>query len=141
MADIMSPEKRSRLMSRIRYKNTKPECVVFDALECAGACFKRHEDSLPGKPDIVFPSEKVAVFIDGDFWHGWYFPRWQDKLSPWWRTKIANNRRRDRRNHQRLRRKGWRVIRIWEHEVKDNSQRVCRKILSLVQHSQDREEA
>lgn len=59
----------------------------------------------------------MAVFVDGDFWHGWRFPVWKDKLSEAWELKIEKNRNRDSRNHRRLRRKGWRVVRIWEHQT------------------------
>ena len=57
------------------------------------------------------------MFIDGDFWHGWHFPRWRDKLGPYWSAKIQNNRRRDKLNFARLRRLGWVVVRLWEHQV------------------------
>jgi DNA mismatch endonuclease (patch repair protein) len=59
----------------------------------------------------------VVVFVDGDYWHGWRFPTWKDKLPPYWKQKIEKNRQRDRRNFRRLRREGWLVIRIWEHEL------------------------
>ena len=86
-------------------------------LHRSGLRFRIHVAKLCGKPDIVFGPAKVAVFIDGDFWHGWQFPRWQHKLTPYWRKKIYGNRERDKRNFRRLRRNGWRVIRIWEHEI------------------------
>jgi DNA mismatch endonuclease (patch repair protein) len=63
---------------------------------------------------------RVSVFIDGDFWHGWRFPQWQDKLTETWESKIRANRARDYRNHRKLRRMGWTVIRIWEHQVHSN---------------------
>jgi DNA mismatch endonuclease (patch repair protein) len=69
---------------------------------------------------MVFTTARVVVFIDGDFWHGWHFPKWYKRLSPYWYEKIARNRRRDQANFRQLRRAGWRVIRIWEHEVKRN---------------------
>ena len=64
--------------------------------------------SLPGSPDVVFPRQRVAVFIEGDFWHGYRFPRWADTLKPYWREKIERNRGRDRKNHAKLRRMGGR---------------------------------
>ena len=80
--------------------------------------FRKHDKSLPGRPDIVFPKERVAVFIDGDFWHGWRLPAWEHKLSKFWRDKLHANRRRDRRNFRKLRTSGWKVIRIWQHQLK-----------------------
>lgn len=69
---------------------------------------------------MVFTGARVVVFIDGDFWHGWHFPKWYRRLSPYWCEKIARNRRRDQANFRKLRRSGWLVIRIWEHDVVRN---------------------
>lgn len=118
MVDRMSKEKRSALMACIRSVNTGPERALRSGLHRDGYRFFKHVRSLPGKPDIVFPRLKVAVFVDGDFWHGYRFARWQHKLAPYWHQKIAGNRARDRRNFARLRRSGWVVLRIWEHEIK-----------------------
>ncbi len=115
--DIMSPEKRSALMSRIQGKNTGPERIIAGHLRRRGIYFTTHAVDLPGRPDIVFQRLKLAVFIDGDFWHGWRLPLWQHKLSEKWRNKIAANRARDARNFRRLRRLGWKVVRIWEHDI------------------------
>jgi len=117
MADIMSKEKRSALMSRIKGKNTKPELAIARELTRKGLHPQRHVGKLPGRPDFVFARARVAVFVDGDFWHGWRFPVWEHKLSPFWRDKIAGNRERDQRNFRKLRRAGWKVIRIWEHQI------------------------
>jgi DNA mismatch endonuclease (patch repair protein) len=105
-------------MSRIKGKDTGMEVRVRSELHKRGLRFRKHVKGLPGKPDVVFSREKVAVFVDGDFWHGYRFPAWQDKLSPFWREKIAKTRQRDRRNFAGLRRQGWRVIRIWQHQLK-----------------------
>lgn len=117
MGDIMSIEKRSALMARVRQKNTNLEAAVCSVLRKRGARFKRNVRDLPGSPDIVFSDAKLAVFVDGDFWHGWRFPTWSHKLSDAWKLKIAQNRRRDRLNFARLRRRGWRVLRLWGHEI------------------------
>jgi DNA mismatch endonuclease, patch repair protein len=129
VADVMSPEKRSALMSRIRSKNTGIERTIFSELRARGVGFSRHVASVPGKPDVVFKRQKIAVFIDGDFWHGWRFPLWREKLQPYWRAKIARNRERDQRNFRHLRRKGWTVIRIWEHDVVKDLSAVVELIL------------
>jgi DNA mismatch endonuclease (patch repair protein) len=116
----MSPAKRSALMARIHSKNTGPEQLIGEALARQGMRFEKHPADLPGRPDVVFRRLKVAVFIDGDFWHGWRFPLWQRKLSPRWQEKIAGNREQDQRTFRKLRRLGWRVIRIWEHQVEQD---------------------
>jgi DNA mismatch endonuclease (patch repair protein) len=116
--DVMSPATRSALMGRIRGKGTGPERLLLGLFEAAGLRPELHVAALPGSPDFVFSSEKVVVFVDGDFWHGWRFPAWEQKLMPRWRDKIAATRARDRRNHARLRRAGWIVVRIWEHQLK-----------------------
>jgi DNA mismatch endonuclease (patch repair protein) len=120
MADNLSPQQRSYTMSRIRSKDTKPELVVRKLAHARGLRFRIHERGLPGCPDLVFAHAKVVVFIDGDFWHGWRFPLWKDKLSPYWANKIAGNRKRDQSNFRRLRHNGWFVIRLWEHAVKND---------------------
>jgi len=81
---------------------------------------ERHAKDLPGCPDFVNRRRKLAVFIDGSFWHGWRFPLWKHKLSPKWQLKIDGNRKRDQRNFARLRRGGWRVLRIWEHQIEQD---------------------
>lgn len=115
--DIMSPETRSVVMSKIRGKNTGPERKVAAGLAGLKVVWDSHVRALPGCPDFVFFAAKVAVFVDGDFWHGWRFPVWRDKLSEKWEDKIEATRRRDARNHRRLRAMGWKVIRLWEHQV------------------------
>jgi DNA mismatch endonuclease, patch repair protein len=118
VADNLTPKQRSYTMSRIRSKNTKPELLVRKLAHARGLRFRIHQRSLPGCPDLTFATAKVVVFIDGDFWHGWRFPQWSGTLSSYWENKIARNRKRDQVNFRRLRRLGWTVIRIWEHEIK-----------------------
>ena len=127
--DIMSPETRSALMSRIKGKGTKPELAIEAKLAAKGLSFETHTRDLPGRPDIVFREAKVAVFVDGDFWHGRDFPKWRLKLSEKWEAKIAANMARDRRNRRMLRAEGWKVVRIWEHQVKADAARCVRRIL------------
>jgi DNA mismatch endonuclease, patch repair protein len=87
---------------------------------------------LPGRPDLVLRARRVAIFVDGDFWHGWRFPAWRNKLSEKWELKIAANRRRDALNHARLRRSGWLVVRIWEHQLDIDPKRVAAKLQALL---------
>ncbi len=131
--DIMSPEKRSKVMSRIKGKNTSPERTIFAALRREGVYFAKHVKGLPGRPDIVFRRAKLVVFLDGDFWHGWRFPLWQHKLSEKWRIKIAATRERDQRNFRRLRKEGWKVLRIWEHQIERSPQSCVERILEVRQ--------
>jgi DNA mismatch endonuclease, patch repair protein len=130
--DIMSPQKRSALMARIRGKHTGPERAVKEIIASLGLRPRRHVRDLPGCPDFVLHKLRVAIFVDGDFWHGWRFPRWRLKLSEKWEQKIESNRRRDARNFSRLRRSGWRVVRIWEHQVERDLDNVRRKLRSLI---------
>lgn len=118
MADRVSPEVRSRIMSAIKGKNTKAELMVFRELRRRRISFQKHHKRTLGKPDICFPRKKVAVFVDGDFWHGYRYPVWKDRLgSDYWRQKIERNISRDRRNFAKLRRNGWKVLRLWEHQL------------------------
>jgi DNA mismatch endonuclease, patch repair protein len=123
VADNMTRAQRSATMSRIRRKHTLIELRVRELLSGSGARYRLHADWLPGKPDIAFTSHRIAIFIDGDFWHGWQFTRWAHKLGPYWRKKIEGNRRRDRRCHALLRARGWKVIRLWEHLIKEDPER------------------
>jgi len=133
--DIMSPDTRSRVMSRIRGRDTGPERAIAGRLETAGLTWDSHRSDLPGRPDFAFIGCKVAVFVDGDFWHGWRFPLWRDKLSEKWERKIEDNRRRDARNHRLLRRKGWKVVRIWEHQVERDIDNCIRRIIEALRES------
>lgn len=113
----MSPRARSALMARIRSENTGPELLLARLLRRARRSFQTHQRDLPGRPDFVFRRPRVAVFVDGSFWHGWRFAQWRLKLSEKWEAKIEANIRRDRRNRSKLRRAGWIVVRIWEHQL------------------------
>jgi len=132
--DNLTPEQRSRTMALIRSKNTGPELTIRKLLHARGLRFRKHVRGLPGQPDLVFVSAKVIVFVDGDYWHGWRFPLWRHKLSPYWKDKIENNRRRDLRNFRSLRRRGWLVIRLWEHQVKCDAEACVDRVESLVRN-------
>lgn len=134
MADNMTPEQRRRTMQAVKGKNTGLERRLSSALHRRGLRFRRNVKGLSGTPDFVFPSAGVVVFVDGDFWHGWRFPQWKGKLGEYWQAKIDRNRARDRRNFQRLRRSGWTVLRIWEHEQKtpEGLERVVLRVAAAV---------
>ena len=119
-------------MSRIRGKDTGPERALATAMAEQGWEWESHARDLPGRPDFVFRAAQVAVFVDGDFWHGWRFSQWKDKLSEKWEAKIESNRRRDSRNYRMLRRAGWKVIRIWEHQIEADIAKGIQRIRNAV---------
>lgn len=131
--DIMSRETRSAVMSRIKGRDTGPERAMASAFAARGLIWESHVRELPGRPDFVFRADRVAVFVDGDFWHGWQFPRWREKLSDTWEAKIDATRRRDTRNHRHLRRMGWTVVRIWEHEIERSPDRCAARVVARLQ--------
>jgi len=118
MTDNLTQEQRSYMMSRVRSKNTRPELLVRKLTHARGLRFRKHCTYLPGRPDLVFARARVVVFVDGDYWHGWRFPAWSGKLATYWKQKIERNRCRDVRTFRKLRRGGWLVLRIWEHDIK-----------------------
>ena len=132
VAEKLPPAQRSSLMSKIRSKNTKFEDDFINLLSVKlPNKFDTHVRGLKGTPDIVFDTEKVCVFLDSDFWHGWQYPRWKHLLKDdFWREKIVKNRRRDIKNTRFLRRSGWKVIRIWEHQIKLNPEKAIERILT-----------
>ena len=121
MVDNLTAEQRRKAMQAVKGRNTSLERVMATAFRLQGWRYRRNLAELPGKPDFVFKSARVAVFVDGDFWHGWRFPPWKQNLPKFWQQKIERNRRRDQRNFRLLRRLGWKVLRVWGHEVQRNS--------------------
>lgn len=120
-------------MSAVRSKDTKLEKLVISGLKAEGLNFKTYYTGVIGKPDIVIPNRKKAVFIDSDFWHGWQYPRWSHKLtSDFWINKIGNNRKRDQKVNRILRKSGWVIMRVWEHQLKNDYEEVMRKLLKFL---------
>lgn len=133
MADTFTKEKRSDIMSRIRSKDTGIEKLVFRHLRKKKIYFQKHYKRVNGCPDIAIPSKKIAVFIDGDFWHGYKFDKWKDKVpKEYWRNKIESNIARDRRNRARLKRNGWKVMRIWGHQLLKSPEKTLGKIEAFI---------
>jgi DNA mismatch endonuclease (patch repair protein) len=130
VTDNLTREQRSYCMAQVRNKRTGLEQIVAKALRREGLKFARNHRDLPGSPDFVIASLRTAVFVDGDFWHGYRFPCWADSLTPFWKEKIQLNRTRDRRAHAALRRMGWRVVRLWQHELKESAQECLNRILN-----------
>lgn len=119
-------------MTSVKSKDNRLERRVRSALHRRGLRFRTHAKHLPGKPDISLPRYQVAVFVDGDFWHGFNFPRWKEGLSEFWANKIAKNRVRDARNFRRLRNLGWRVVRLWDHQLEKDFDASIGKILATI---------
>ena len=125
MADIYDKEKRSEIMSHIRGKNTKPEVTLRKALFAQGFRYRINDKRLPGKPDIVFPKYKTAIFIHGCFWHGHegckyaYTPKTN---TGFWVQKVQGNKERDIRTQTLLEAQGWNVLVVWECEIKGKEQ-------------------
>lgn len=119
MTDTVSPEVRSRIMSRIRSRDTAPELEVRAKLHAAGSGFRLYRSDLPGSPDIVLPRYKTAVFVNGCFWHGHDCRDGHRSSSnrEYWAMKISRNMERDRANHRALLDLGWNVVVIWECEL------------------------
>jgi DNA mismatch endonuclease (patch repair protein) len=115
-SDIFSPAERSRLMSLIRRQDTKPEVLVRQVLRSLGYRFRKNVSSLPGTPDLVLPKQRIAIFVNGCFWHGHSCAKGKppSQNSRFWISKIESNRKRDRRQARRMRSLGWRVIVLWE---------------------------
>ena len=119
MTDIVSPQQRSAMMSRIRGSNTKPELALRRALHAKGYRFRTHVRGLPGTPDIVFSRRRAAVFVHGCFWHRHgcgktYTPK---SRRDFWEEKFAGNVERDRRVREALADDGWRVFVAWQCEI------------------------
>lgn len=135
MTDNLTTTQRSYCMSRVKGTNTGIERLVRSELHKRGLRFRKHVKGLPGKPDVVFPSARVVVFLDGDFWHGYRFSAWRGSVSGFWEDKIGTTRQRDKRNFRRLRRDGWRVLRVWEHEIEKDLDGIVNRIVSVVKRA------
>lgn len=121
MPDILTPQQRHECMSHIRAKNTKPEVLVRQYLHAAGFRFRIHVKKLPGCPDVVLLKYRTCIFVNGCFWHGHRNCRYATRPksnTEFWQTKIQNNIRRDELSVQALETMGWKVITVWECELK-----------------------
>ena len=122
MTDVYSPEKRSAVMRRVKATGTAPERKVRALLTGLGARYRLHRKDLPGKPDIVMPGRRLAIFVHGCFWHGHDCARGArtpKQNRDYWVAKVGRNRARDAVNGAALASAGWRVETVWECELKD----------------------
>ena len=122
--DTLSKAERSKRMSLVRAKNTKPEQIVRSVIRALGYRFTTHDRSLPGNPDFVFRTQRKVIFVHGCFWHrhgcfnGVRLPK---SRREFWASKLESNLRRDRRNHRLINKQGWRYITIWECKMKPSA--------------------
>jgi len=133
VADRFSKETRSKIMSSIRGKNTRPEIAIRKILLSKGLRYRIHDKTVFGTPDISNKSRGFAVFIDGCFWHG--CPRcYKEPKSnvSYWREKIIRNKKRRTIVKRNLRKDGWKVFEFWEHHVNSNPEKVTMKIINEI---------
>ena len=134
MTDVLTPAQRKQNMSRIRGKNTGPEIKLRKKLWSQDVRGYRIHCNLPGKPDIVFTKKKIAIFIDGCFWHKCpYCFQEPETRNEFWMKKIGTNVERDLKNTRQLQEDGWTVLRFWEHEIRKTPDNVVEKILQYLQ--------
>lgn len=132
--DTISVQKRSEVMSKIRAKNTKPEIAIRSLLHQMGFRFRLHRKDLPGKPDVCLPKYQTVIFIHGCFWHdhkGCPNARLPKSNSAYWLPKIKRNAERDKEHTSALKKAGWKVITIWECELK-NQKRLKKKLFKAL---------
>ena len=122
MADVFTPQKRSWVMSRIRGRNTGIENKIRNLLLSSRIKFRQHP-RLYGNPDFLV-GKRTLIFCDGDFWHGYQYDRKKKPSKKFWRDKIEDNMRRDRKVSRRLRKEGFSIVRLWEHDI-ENRPLVC----------------
>ena len=124
MTDVFAPEERSRIMARVKGRGTTPERTVRRLLTALGVRYRLNRRDLPGAPDVALARTKTAVFVHGCFWHGHDCKRGArvpKQNRPYWEAKIGRNRARDAANSEALAALGWRVLTLWECELKDEA--------------------
>lgn len=132
--DIFSVEKRSQIMSKIRSSGTKIEIKTKNLLAMGGYSFVEHP-KMDGNPDFLITRKRIAIFCDGDFWHGYKFDEKKKPSGTYWKAKIQNNMRRDRRISRKLRSDGWTVVRLWEHDINIRPEYCMNKISRAFRNS------
>ncbi|MGV8111852.1 MAG: very short patch repair endonuclease [Lentimicrobium sp.] len=128
-------KQRSELMAKIKSQNTKPELNLKKALWNLGFRYRKNLKKLPGSPDIVYTKHKLAIFVDGEFWHGYNWAEKKTKIKTnrdFWIPKIERNIQRDIQNNQLLTEAGWHVIRFWEHELKKDFEDCLNRVISYL---------
>ena len=139
------PAVTSRMMAAVRDRNSKAELALRRELHSHGVRYRLHARDVPGRPDIVWRGRKVAVFVDGDMWHGHAWKvRGLAKLedlfptnTEWWVSKIRRTEERDRHVNQELRREGWRVVRLWESDILASPAQAARRVMRVLSQSEE----
>lgn len=133
MADFMSPATRSRVMSKIRSRDTRPELYVRRNVWSSGYRYRLHVKTLPGVPDLVFHQYRIAVFVHGCFWHqhGCSLSHLPSSNKEYWESKLNKNRTRDEKNSKKLQRLGWNVKTIWECSLTEDTKRLINQLDKL----------
>jgi len=141
MADVHDQKTRSYNMSQIRGKNTKPESLVRQFLFSNGYRYRKNDKRYPGTPDIVLPKYKTVIFVNGCFWHkheGCKYFVWPKNNAAFWKEKINKNADRDKRDYELLRKDGWRVVIIWECELKPrNRERTLNSLIKVLEEKHE----
>lgn len=135
MADVHSRLVRSKNMRAIKAKGTSTEDLLAKLIWHSGHRYRRNDKSVPGKPDICFKRQKVAVFCDGEFWHGKDWRTKRKKISQnraYWIPKIERNMARDKQMNKELRKQGWTVLRFWHEDIKRDTQRCADKVIGAI---------
>lgn len=136
VGDVMTAAQRSKLMSRIQGKNTEPEINLRHAAWALGLRYRLHRRVCKTRPDLVFVGAKLAVFIDGCFWHCCPLHCVMPKNNrEFWQKKLGRNVQRDVEDAQALTSAGWRVLRFWEHEIEESAEACARKIAKHVRRT------
>ncbi|MDR2104180.1 MAG: very short patch repair endonuclease [Deferribacteraceae bacterium] len=133
--DNLTPEQRRKTMSRIKSKNTSVELLLCKALQREGIRYRKNLKTLPGKPDIAITKYKIAVFCDGELWHGKDWEKRKETIKSnigYWIPKIERNIARDREIEKKLENMGWEVIRFWSEEIKKNLIGCINKIKKMI---------
>ncbi|HCS40553.1 MAG TPA: very short patch repair endonuclease [Anaerolineaceae bacterium] len=134
MVDIVSHETRSKMMARIKGKNSKPEVLIRKALHRKGFRYRLHDKLQPGKPDLLFPKYNAVILINGCFWHGHNCQlfRWPSTNYEFWHNKITGNQNRDKQTSSLLEQSGWRVLTIWECAIKGKYKRPLSEVIEEI---------
>ena len=130
--DVFSPKERSAIMRKIRGKDTKPELTLRKLLYQRGLRYRLHAKDIVGKPDIVFRSRKIVIFVDGDWWHGRNYRKEAERYPPFWQEKIKRNMKRDRKVNRELKKVGWDVIRVWQKDLQKQPDKYAQEIFDYL---------
>ncbi len=130
MSDIFSKKKRSEIMSSVKTRDTDIEKILREIVKefWRKNRYRVNLKKLPGKPDVVFLRRKIALFADGDFWHGKNFESWKIEIPEFWKKKIGNNILRDKKQNRKLNKMGYKVLRFWGTDLQNNKEKIRRKI-------------